>query len=178
MCVRVVPYAAPTCPYVRCVLLCKLKCLNGPDLRACQQMSVCQWQIVTNHAISLKERPLWQMLLCDWLNCWHFVPNHWQKFHTLSLEISADRDVDSSMVLAFQFMVNFSKANRVTTSKAQSEVVAHKILNRSICNMTIFCGTADRQDMLDVDRVDRHTAKVLKNYRRYDFKSLINVCCT
>ncbi len=35
-----------------------------PDLQACQQMSICQWQIVTNYAISRKDRPLWQAVLC------------------------------------------------------------------------------------------------------------------
>ncbi len=54
---------------------------------------------MTNYTILPKDRPLWQTvlycwrtLLCDWLSCGHFVPNHWQKFNALSLAISADRD--------------------------------------------------------------------------------------
>ncbi len=66
----------------------------------CQSVSDRLWQIMQFCFLKLKDCPIWQTvlycrrtLLCDWLNCWHFMPNR-QKFHALSLAISVDQDVE------------------------------------------------------------------------------------
>ncbi len=74
------------------------------------------WQIMQFHCLKPKDGPLWQTVLCcqwtllfDWLSCWHFVPNCWQKFHVLPLAISADR---SSREMFILMHLSFSCQNK------------------------------------------------------------------